>query len=375
MRTACTAWQWLATPTACASVAFQLGSTRCSRAHEPGAANVSDHENSNDEAQDDAAQDGEARNDEARNDEAQDGEAQDGETQVTSEAAERADALSPSVRRLVKQYDLDITRLRGTGPGGRIRVGDVMGLIGGREGGAGETSAPRVTEGREPSPGTLATRDAGPASRPAEAVAAPGPEDEAEPARGTEDAAVTTTVFECDAGRILEDQRRHREQGREIALSAYFVAAFAKALSDTRVLAARGTHAIPALAVDSAHGAEGAHVLTNADGLSVEQIAVALHAPAVAPPTPVALVRHHGAGGSLLVQPERLAPGHAAVLGIGRIRRQVVVRVISGEETPRIASQCLLSLSFRSDEVTLEAANRLLGRCVEHVERWHVLAS
>lgn len=314
--------------------------------------------------------DHEDSNDGPRNDEAQDDEAQ-----TTPGPAEPADTLSPSVRRLVKQYDLDITRLRGTGPGGRIRVGDVMSLIGGREGGAGETSALPVTGAREPSPGTLEARDAGQASRPADAVASTGPDDDAERARGAEGAAVTTTVFECDAGRILEDQRRHREQGREIALSAYFVAAFAKALRDTRALAARDAHAIPALAVDSAHGAEGAHVLANADELSVEQIAVALHAPAVAPPAPLALVRHHGSGGSLLVQPERLAPGHAAVLGIGRIRRQVVVRMISGEETPRIASQCLLSLSFRSDEVTLDAANRLLGRCVEHVERWDVLAS
>jgi len=38
------------------------------------------------------------------------------------------DGLSPAVRRLVRQYDLDITGIHGTGPDGRIRVGDVIGI-------------------------------------------------------------------------------------------------------------------------------------------------------------------------------------------------------------------------------------------------------
>ncbi len=43
-----------------------------------------------------------------------------------------SDTLSPAVRRLVRQFDLDITGIHGTGPAGRIRVGDVMGLLAGR---------------------------------------------------------------------------------------------------------------------------------------------------------------------------------------------------------------------------------------------------
>ncbi len=45
---------------------------------------------------------------------------------------ELADALSPAVRRLVRQYDLDVTAIHGTGPSGRIRVGDVIGMLGSR---------------------------------------------------------------------------------------------------------------------------------------------------------------------------------------------------------------------------------------------------
>src|SRR5262245_1415417 len=52
-----------------------------------------------------------------------------------SDAAEpsSADPLSPAVRRLVRQFDLDVTGIHGTGPSGRIRVSDVMGLLAGRK--------------------------------------------------------------------------------------------------------------------------------------------------------------------------------------------------------------------------------------------------
>ena len=38
--------------------------------------------------------------------------------------------VSPSVRRLLRQYDLDIDSIRGTGPGGRVRPSDVLAIVG-----------------------------------------------------------------------------------------------------------------------------------------------------------------------------------------------------------------------------------------------------
>ena len=58
-----------------------------------------------------------------------------------------ADTLSPAVRRLVRQYDLDITGIHGTGPAGKIRVGDVIGMLGGRTDAAGARA-------NDPTPGT-----------------------------------------------------------------------------------------------------------------------------------------------------------------------------------------------------------------------------
>src|SRR5688572_26294303 len=70
-------------------------------------------------------------------------------------AANPHDSLSPAVRRLVRQFDLDITGIHGTGPEGRIRVGDVMGLLGGRTDagtrGVPARVAPPDSDGEEPS--------------------------------------------------------------------------------------------------------------------------------------------------------------------------------------------------------------------------------
>jgi len=56
------------------------------------------------------------------------------------------DTLSPAVRRLVRHYDLDITGIHGTGPSGRIRVGDVIGMLGSR------------ADGTPPTPGRAQAR-------------------------------------------------------------------------------------------------------------------------------------------------------------------------------------------------------------------------
>jgi pyruvate/2-oxoglutarate dehydrogenase complex dihydrolipoamide acyltransferase (E2) component len=54
------------------------------------------------------------------------------------------DTLSPAVRRLVRQFDLDITGVQGSGPEGRIRVGDVMGLLTGRTDTGNRDAPPRL---------------------------------------------------------------------------------------------------------------------------------------------------------------------------------------------------------------------------------------
>ena len=81
-------------------------------------------------------------------------------------------------------------------------------------------------------------------------------------------------------------------------------------------------------------------------------------------------MHHYGESGSLLATPTPIGAGHAASVGIGRVRREIVVRTVDGAETPRVAARCYLSLSFLADRVPLHHANRALAGAVAILEAW-----
>ncbi|HSC15049.1 MAG TPA: hypothetical protein VLI71_08020, partial [Gammaproteobacteria bacterium] len=82
------------------------------------------------------------------------------------------------------------------------------------------------------------------------------------------------------------------------------------------------------------------------------------------------LVHHYGESGSVLATPTPIGAGHVASVGIGHLRREVVVRVVDGVESPRVATCCYVSLSFLADRVPLHDANRALAAAVSVIENW-----
>ena len=276
--------------------------------------------------------------------------------------------LSPAVRRLVRQYDLDITGIHGTGPDGRIRVGDVIGILGPRA----EQAVRGVTTPR-PAPAESddsAADDDVDESPPEEPAVAPAP------AAAAVAAAPITTVFECDLSRVLAHRKRLRSENVELLLTSYFLAAYVEALGAVPELAAA---AAPRIGVE----------LTTADGdtrpLKLDASGIAAEPPADRARTIDALLRHsvgadlsdahllvhhYGASGSLIATPTPFGGGHVASLGIGRVRREIVLRNVEGDETPRVTTRCHLSLSFLPERVTLARANRFLAHTVRLLEQW-----
>jgi len=113
-------------------------------------------------------------------------------TQANSSPADSTrnpdDTLSPAVRRLVRQFDLDVTGIHGTGPSGRIRVGDVMGLLAGR-----------TDTGKRDAPARIAPTDPDEVQSADEAAidtagTTPEPQPAAEPATVTEPPAVAAVA-------------------------------------------------------------------------------------------------------------------------------------------------------------------------------------
>lgn len=270
------------------------------------------------------------------------------------------DGLSPAVRRLVRQYDLDITGIHGTGPDGRIRVGDVIGMLGPR--------AEQAVRGViSPRPASLEAHDS-------EAAVTEQPA--AAPAPATTSAAAVTTVFECDLARVLSDRKRLRAANVELLLTSYFVAACIDALAAVPEIA---PEALPRIGVELTTGDGDMRPLkltTDAIpagplGDRVRAIDVALrHSIDADLADADLLVHHYGASGSLLATPTPLRDGHVASLGVGRVRREIVLRNVEGDETPRATARCHMSLSFLPEHVTLARANRFLAHAVRVLEQW-----
>jgi 2-oxoglutarate dehydrogenase E2 component (dihydrolipoamide succinyltransferase) len=275
-------------------------------------------------------------------------------------AVDPADTLSPAVRRLVRQYDLDITGIHGTGPDGRIRVGDVIGVLGPRaEQAVHERVAqrPAATEDDGDDPG-------------AAAEPALSPDSSAAPA-----APITTTVFECDLSRVLAHRKRLRGDDVDVLLTSYFVVACLDALEAVPELTA-GEQARFDVQLTAA-GAEPRSLRLDSAGIAgtaTERLHIAdagLRAGAGADLEATnLLVHHYGASGSLIATPTPIGAGHVASLGIGRVRREIVLRNVDGDDTPRVAARCYVSASFVPEHLTLARANEFLARVVRVLELW-----
>ena len=293
-----------------------------------------------------------------------------------------AATLSPAVRRLVRQYDLDITGIHGTGPAGKIRVGDVIGMLGGRAEAPGRmepvgrtSESTGTASGGDASARSRATAASAGLAEPVDGDATTHSPSSAAQAAEPATPSPTTTVFECDLGRVLSHRKRERANNVELALTSYFVAACTDAL-----------HAVPEVAAPPHAGEPRIGVLlAAADG--------GLHRSLVVPAEPAAdglrlidgqlrlsgdddlgaaqiWIHHYGPSGSLLATPTELGPAHTASLGIGRVRREIVVKTVDGEEAPRVAARCYVSLTFRPDRLSLGLANQFLRAFVRVLEQW-----
>ncbi len=294
------------------------------------------------------------------------------EAQRTHDGANEADAapdtLSPAVRRLVRQFDLDVTGIHGTGPSGRIRVGDVMGMLAGRTDSGNRDVAPRAGATDD----DLELRNTAVRSDGVGSVAAPAAADLLD-----HSAVPMSTVFDCDLGRVLAHRKKLRGENLELLTTSYFLTALAAALDAAPEITAGHSPrfgvwlSTPEGEVRSAFLDVAAVSWDAALDERVRAVDTALRANLDADIAAAnLLVHHYGESGSVLATPTPIGAEHAASVGIGRARREVVVRAVNGVETPRVATSCYVSLSFFSDQLPLHHANRALADAVRILESW-----
>ena len=264
--------------------------------------------------------------------------------------------LSPAVRRLVRQYGLDTTQIHGTGPRGRLRVGDVMAALGSR--------------GAAPTAESDVERDDLPGCEPTVAAA---------PSRSLHGAIPVTSIFECDMTAVLAHRKQMLAQKSDFLLTSYYIVAAAVALRALPEVNGSSPQIDIAVALTAPGGSTATPVLRDAQSSSLANVNEKLrdvhHALSKGrfehdDGDGSFLVYHHGVTGSILATPTPLAPQHAASLGVGRIRRKVAVQNVSDQSGPRIAPMCYVSVTFRPDELDLHRANQFLNLFVRRLERW-----
>jgi len=309
-----------------------------------------------------------------------------GEPSAQAPAA-RARRYSPVVARMAAEHNLDLSRIRGTGLGGRVTKKDVEAYLAAQR----EASAAELAPWEQPGSGdlfkptdeTFAAASAKPPAAPVSPAPAPAPSE----LSGTlvphsamrrsiakhmvesklRIAPHVTTVFEVDMTRVIAHQRANEAafaaQGVRLTLTAYFVAAIVRAAQAQPTLNSRWTDDglfVPsvvnvgmAVALDDGLIVP---VIKNAQDLSliglarqVNDLAARARAKQLKPDDVqggTITLTNHGVSGSLFATPIIHQP-QSAIVGVGAVtKRPVVIADAEGNDMLAIRPMLYATLTF-----------------------------
>ncbi len=280
--------------------------------------------------------------------------------------------LSPSVRRALLQHNIDPSRIKGTGRDGRITRDDVDRAVE-------EATVAGVAE-RSAKPGRLAGRDI-PHDRMRLKIAE-------NMVRAVSEAPHVTAVFEADFSAVAAHKASLAAKGVKLSYTAYLVKASAEAMESAPAINGRWEEDRIALSptinigVGTALGDKGlvVPVVKDAGSLSLEEIGRKLDeltARARSGQLTGAdvsggsfTISNHGVSGSLLAAPIILHAGQAAILGIGKLEKRLVVREIDGQDAILVRPMAYVTLTIDHRVVDGHQTNAWLSRFVSIIENW-----
>jgi 2-oxoglutarate dehydrogenase E2 component (dihydrolipoamide succinyltransferase) len=289
----------------------------------------------------------------------------------TSEEVEAR--LSPSVRRACLQNGIDPLRLSGTGRNGRVTREDVDRAI---------ASATVVSVGEA---ATAQPRQFSPQDIPHDRMRLTIAENMV---RAVTEAPHVTAVFEADFTAIAAHKAAMAAKGVKLSYTAYIVKAAAKAMEVAPAINGRWEKDRIAISptidigVGTALGEKGlvVPVVKDAGKLSLEQIGEKLDdltgraREGKLERSEVSggsfTISNHGVSGSLLAAPIILHQGQAAILGVGKLEKRVVVRTVNGRDAMLIHPMAYVTLTIDHRVVDGHQTNAWLSRFVEIIENW-----
>lgn len=305
--------------------------------------------------------------------------------------------LSPAVRRLIAEFNLDPAALTGTGRNGRLTRADVVAAID-------DGQTPTIARGDAPAeipappsaPKPVPRADSGGAHVPLVARQVPHSSMRRRIADHMTHSVTTaphvTAVFEADFGAIIAHRNRHKaafaEQGVNLTFTAYFVMASIAAMKVAPEVNSRWYDDYLELyddiniGVGAALGDKGliVPVIHRAQTLSLLGIATRLQEMTEAArngalkPADVQggtfTISNHGVSGSLLATPIIINQPQSAILGIGALEKRVVVKEIDGVDSFQARPRAYVSLTIDHRVIDGSQTNAWLKRFVDVIETW-----
>ena len=281
--------------------------------------------------------------------------------------------LSPSVKRALLQHNIDPSRIEGTGRNGRITRDDVDRAV---------ASATTVSSGK---PATAQPRHFAGGDIPHDRMRLKIAENMV---RAVSDAPHVTALFEADFSAIAAHKAALAAKGVKLSYTAYLIKAAAEAMAVAPAINGRWEEDRIAIGpsinvgVGTALGEKGlvVPVVKDAGTLSLEEVGRKLDdltsrarsgqlaAADVCGGT--FTISNHGVSGSLLAAPIILHAGQAAILGVGKLEKRVVVREIDGQDAILVRPMAYVTLTIDHRVVDGHQTNAWLTRFVEILENW-----
>ena len=281
--------------------------------------------------------------------------------------------LSPSVRRACLQHGIDPTRISGTGRNGRITREDVDRAVS-------DATVVSVGEPTTAQPRQFSAQDI-PHDRMRITIAE-------NMVRAVSEAPHVTAVFEAEFSAIAAHKAAMAAKGAKLSYTAYMVKAAADAMAVAPAINGRWEKDRIAIAptidvgVGTALGEKGlvVPVVKDAGSLSLQQIGAQLEEltrkarEGKLDRSDVSggsfTISNHGVSGSLLAAPIILHQGQAAILGIGKLEKRVIVREVNGQDAILVRPMAYVTLTIDHRVVDGHQTNAWLTRFVEILESW-----
>jgi 2-oxoglutarate dehydrogenase E2 component (dihydrolipoamide succinyltransferase) len=206
--------------------------------------------------------------------------------------------------------------------------------------------------------------------------------------RAVSQAPHVTALFEADFSAIAAHKSAMAANGVKLSYTAYLIKAAAEAMAVAPAINGRWEKDRIAIAptinvgVGTALGDKGlvVPVVRDAGTLSLEGVGRKLddltsrarsgNLTAADVSGGSFTISNHGVSGSLLAAPIILHAGQAAILGVGKLEKRVVVREVNGQDAILIRPMAYVTLTIDHRVVDGHQTNAWLTRFVEVLENW-----